>query len=68
MSSWHLAMESKPVYFMVMAGYTQNPSKHVAKRGQAMSHVEGIFSPVLVLNMGQVYPQTLSMDMKVFWY
>lgn len=33
MSYWHLAMESQPVCFIVMAGYTQNPFKHVAKQG-----------------------------------
>lgn len=55
MSYWHLAMEPQPVSFMVMAGYTQNSSKHVTKQGQGMSfHMEGIFNPVLMLNMGQV--------------
>lgn len=54
MSYWHLAMKSQPVSFMAMAGYTQNPSKHVAKQGQGMIRVEGIFNPDLMLNMGQV--------------
>lgn len=35
---------------------------------QGTSHVEGIFSPVLVLNLGQVYPQTLSMGKQAFWW
>jgi hypothetical protein len=51
MAYWSLATESQPVCFMVMEGYTQNPSIYVAKQGQGMDHVEGVFNPVLVLNM-----------------
>lgn len=54
-----------PRNHMVMTGYPQNPSKRDQTR-QGTSYVEGIFSPVLVLNVGQVYPQTLSMGMQAF--